>query len=699
MNRSFDVFLSHNSNDKSAVEKLGRLLQKQGLTVWLDKWELTPGRPWQEALEEVIPTVRSVAVLVGSEGIGPWEQPEMRAALSLSIKRGLPVIPVLLPKAPSRIDLPLFLQNFTWVDFREGFTKENLDRLVWGITGSKPGVGVRTKPSVEPAYRPSIVKPKLEQVFRTVGLPRFTYVEPTIYRKFSHTIRVPGKHVVLEGPSGVGKTCLVFRVFEELGFERDTDYRYVSARKDGSDQEIMSLLRSDSSSPHLIVIDDVHILPSDVRRDLANHLKLLSDGVFTDESVTKCVLVGIPTASSSLLYNAIDLGPRLTTFSLGAATSRQLEEVIHQGEERLAVRFRDPDVIVKESNGSFYLCQYICYEICFAENVFEAQDDILVLRYRIENVRLQLHQELSERYDQHVFRFCKGGAAKVEKESGYIALLASIARIPKAIIHQNEVLIDSGPYSPVISKVLRSVHKVLEKQQGDDSTLSRLIHYDKSIETFSIEDPAFRYYLNTLDIKEVLATLGLHDDALVSHYAGPSSVIEIDTLKTGKPSADERVAAKEQRDLIFISYSHADTDWMEQLRLHLSPLTKHGQISLWSDSQIRAGSNWRNEIMRAISTAKVAVLLVSASYLASDFIFNHELPPLLEKAHTEGMKIIWIPIGHCSWLETPIADFQAAIDPSKPLEALSRTKREEALVEVSKAIKDALETGLTQEPF
>jgi hypothetical protein len=690
MNDTFDVFLSHNSLDKPAVEELGKLLKGRGISVWLDAWELVPGRPWQEALEEVITTTRSAAVLVGSEGVGPWQQPEMRAALSQFVKKGLPVIPVLLPNAPSRVDLPLFLENFTWVDFREGFTEENLNRLVWGITGSKPGVGFPPKSQVEPAYRPSTIRPKLEQVFKTVGLPRFTYVEPTIYRKFSHAVHVPGKHIVLEGPSGVGKTCLVFRVFEELGFERDADYRYLSAREDGSDQEIMLLLRSGSPHLRLIVIDDVHILSSEVRRHLANHLKLLSDGVFTNEFVTKCVVVGIPTASSSLLYNAIDLGPRLTTFSLGAATARQLREVIHQGEERLAVRFRDPDVIVNECSGSFYLCQYICHEICFAENIFEARDDIAVLRYRIEDVRRELHHELSNRYSQQVFRFCKGRAAKVEKESGYIALLASIARIPKAVIHQNEILIDSGPYSAAILKALASVHEILEKQ-GDGSTLSRLIHYDESIETFSIEDPAFRYYLNTLDIGEVLATLGLDDAALVSHYASSASILGIDKPKPIKPSTYEKKAAKEQRDLIFISYSHADTDWMEKLRLHLSPLIKQGEISLWSDSQIRAGSDWLEEIDRAISAAKVAVLLVSANYLASSFIIEKELPSLLKKAQTEGVKIIWIPISHCLWSKTPIASFQAAVDPSKPLAMLTRSKRDRALVEVSVAIKRALE--------
>jgi hypothetical protein len=134
----FDVFLSHNSKQKPIVRELGENLRARGLHVWLDEWELVPGRPWQEALEEIIKTTKSAAVLVGADGLGPWELPEMRGCLSQFVKREFPVIPVLLPSAPAQPELPLFLTEFTWVDLRGGLSKEGLDRLVWGITGKKP---------------------------------------------------------------------------------------------------------------------------------------------------------------------------------------------------------------------------------------------------------------------------------------------------------------------------------------------------------------------------------------------------------------------------------------------------------------------------------------------------------------------------------------------------------------------------------
>ncbi len=134
----FDVFLSYNSRDRSPVRRIGEALKQRGLTVWLDVWELEPGRPWQEALEVIVKTAKSAAVLVGADGIGPWQNREMRACLSEFVKRDLPVIPVLLPGVPRRPELPLLLGQMTWVDLRAGIADAGLDVLCWGITGVKP---------------------------------------------------------------------------------------------------------------------------------------------------------------------------------------------------------------------------------------------------------------------------------------------------------------------------------------------------------------------------------------------------------------------------------------------------------------------------------------------------------------------------------------------------------------------------------
>ena len=74
----FDVFLSHSSADKPAVEELARRLEHEGLRPWLDKWNLIPGEPWQPEIEEVLMNCGAVAVFIGPGPLGPWHHEEMR---------------------------------------------------------------------------------------------------------------------------------------------------------------------------------------------------------------------------------------------------------------------------------------------------------------------------------------------------------------------------------------------------------------------------------------------------------------------------------------------------------------------------------------------------------------------------------------------------------------------------------------------
>jgi hypothetical protein len=129
----FDVFLCHNSLDKEIVKQIGEQLKKRGLNPWLDEWNLIPGRPWQRSLEEQIQTVKSAAVFVGRNGLGPWTDMEVEAFLREFMKRKCPIIPVILPNVEETPELPIFLQRMHWVDFRKQ-DPDPLEQLIRGIT-------------------------------------------------------------------------------------------------------------------------------------------------------------------------------------------------------------------------------------------------------------------------------------------------------------------------------------------------------------------------------------------------------------------------------------------------------------------------------------------------------------------------------------------------------------------------------------
>jgi hypothetical protein len=144
---SFNVFLSHSTADKPAVEELARRLAKEGIQAWLDKWHLIPGDPWQPAIEKALAESETCGVFVGPSGFGPWQNEEMRAAIDQRVRasaRSFRVIPVLLPgaKRAERSSLPTFLAATTWVEFTDSLDDPvAFHRLVSGIRGFEPGPG------------------------------------------------------------------------------------------------------------------------------------------------------------------------------------------------------------------------------------------------------------------------------------------------------------------------------------------------------------------------------------------------------------------------------------------------------------------------------------------------------------------------------------------------------------------------------
>lgn len=144
-----------------------------------------------------------------------------------------------------------------------------------------------------------------------------------------------------------------------------------------------------------------------------------------------------------------------------------------------------------------------------------------------------------------------------------------------------------------------------------------------------------------------------------------------------------------KRGDVFFSYSHKDSKWLDHFEVMLHPLIRSGELSIWSDKKITAGAKWKEEINKALTKAKVAVLLVSPGFLRSDFIAQNELPPLLSAAMEGGLRIIWVPVSYCLWKHSPLANYQAAHNPEEPLDSLNESMVNEAIMNVCSKILEA----------
>lgn len=203
----FDVFLSYHWRDHEHVEALARRLREQKLTVFLDRWYLTPGQSWPRALEYTLANCRAVAVCLGQGDMGPWQQREQHFALERQVsaeRQGqlFPVIPVLLPGAEPPLG---FLSQNTWVDFRTHVDDPGLlNTLVNAIHGEPPGPDaqetVRQTPATICPYRGLLY-------FREEDAPFFFGREAAI----THLVYAVQQHnlVAVVGASGSGKSSVV----------------------------------------------------------------------------------------------------------------------------------------------------------------------------------------------------------------------------------------------------------------------------------------------------------------------------------------------------------------------------------------------------------------------------------------------------------------------------------------------------------
>lgn len=142
---------------------------------------------------------------------------------------------------------------------------------------------------------------------------------------------------------------------------------------------------------------------------------------------------------------------------------------------------------------------------------------------------------------------------------------------------------------------------------------------------------------------------------------------------------------------VFISYSHVDEAWKDRVVKQLKVLEMEGVLDVWDDRRISAGDDWLPDIEAAMERARVALLLISADFLISKFIRSQEVPRLLERRTSAGLRVIPVILRPCPWQEVGwLAPIQCRPKDGRPLSKGRKFQIENDLSSLAREVRTLL---------
>jgi TIR domain len=140
---------------------------------------------------------------------------------------------------------------------------------------------------------------------------------------------------------------------------------------------------------------------------------------------------------------------------------------------------------------------------------------------------------------------------------------------------------------------------------------------------------------------------------------------------------------------LFISYSHKDEEFQEQLQEQLSALKRQGLVDAWHDRGIAPGQEWEGTINENLEAARIVLLLISASFIASPYCYDKEMARAMEKHEQGEAHVIPVIVRYTDWEWAPFAKLQALPKAAKPVS--SWPDRDKAWLNVAQGIRKAVE--------
>ena len=141
---------------------------------------------------------------------------------------------------------------------------------------------------------------------------------------------------------------------------------------------------------------------------------------------------------------------------------------------------------------------------------------------------------------------------------------------------------------------------------------------------------------------------------------------------------------------LFISYSKADDSYLEAFKIHLSPLIRNNDLITWDDKNVIPGEEWDERIIRELNEADIIVFLVSANFLATEYIVGKEIKTAIQRHERGEARVIPVIIRDCAWKEMEFSKLSALPQKGKSVKSY-KEDMDLAWLEVVEAIKSVLD--------
>ncbi len=167
----------------------------------------------------------------------------------------------------------------------------------------------------------------------------------------------------------------------------------------------------------------------------------------------------------------------------------------------------------------------------------------------------------------------------------------------------------------------------------------------------------------------------------------PAPVMSFEAFSGGASGTTQKDPLK-----VVISYSHKDEEFREMLDTHLTILERAKKIKVWNDRDLTPGEEWNEKIYNSIVAADIIILLVSGNFIASEFIWNNELPLAMSMHENGHATVIPIIIKSCEWKDAPFSRLQCL--PKNGAPVAKWADRDEPMAEIAKAIRGHVDRKL-----